>query len=322
MAIVDSDTIVRILSVQPAPGDNVYLLLTVYPQSNPSETAGQILLADARGARKPTMILSASDPLMNIWSSPTGNIWSGSAAGYVWTSTPLAFTAPPTESPMVNSPDPLYQFGVTRLPKQKSDGTYPNITCLFGFSDTEVYAGTFSGAIYHWDGSAWTEMPTDAEATISEIHGTSTHNLFASGDDLTILKRTSEAWKRVRIQGTDDDWSFLTGLRVRSEANVYACDIHGRIYKGNEEGFGIAYTREQGWYGVAILGADLFLASNPGGAWRLDHSGPTSVKANFNALDIYEAAGSLFFIEAEQHPRPSIIVYNPNDPKPWSRVAY
>ncbi len=315
-----NSNIVRILSVMPHEQD-IYFLVTDYPESDPLAATGRIHRATiARGGGR-RLVLSVGDSLGALWTSPEGSVWTGSVSGNLWTTARLMFPAPLSRPVSTITPEEDHQWAATTLPKLRAKGYPPNITCLYGFSDENVFAGTFSGSIYHWDGEAFTEMEFPGESGIIEMHGTSRNSLFAACDNRMILHFNGKRWTPVPMPREVPDFSVISGIRAINPHRVYACDIHGRIYRGTKDGFEVISATKEKWYGIALLENRVLLASTSG-AWELTNDVPVSIRSNFSALDVCEASPALFFIEEEQQPRPCWYEYNPTLKPEWGRRKF
>lgn len=73
--------------------------------------------------------------------------------------------------------------------------TSNSFNAVWAQSPDSVYVAGDGGAIFHWDGSSWTEMETPTERPLFGIHGSSSTNIWAVGGD--------------SYQSTNDDRSVI-----------------------------------------------------------------------------------------------------------------
>ena len=63
------------------------------------------------------------------------------------------------------------------------------IRALWGYSGKDVYAAGDLGYLYHFDGSAWTLVPTGVRKNFLKLWGASAAQLILAGEDGTIIRR-------------------------------------------------------------------------------------------------------------------------------------
>jgi hypothetical protein len=312
----------RILGAQAAP-EGLLLLTVLYDQSDAINPAGQVYLTPLRTTGDVDLVLSANEGLSALWVSPAGHAWVGGDDGEVWTTAPAAFRPPRSPELDFDAPDPRFTWAVTTLPDLEAHGRPPSISSVWGTGDDSVFAATAEGAIYHWDGVAWTEMATGVASQLVELHGSAPDDVFCVGHDAVILHYAGSAWTRVPPTEGLDPWAVLTGVRSAGPHRAVITEVQGRILDGDRGGFRIAAQADRSWHGVALFRDRWFLAANPGGAWELAASGLAPLKTNFGATDVFEVDDLLIFIEADQDDGPRCIVHDPADAKsPWRRRVF
>jgi hypothetical protein len=315
------DEINHVLAVQPSPA-GLYLLLTTYPQSDAMNPDGQIYLTGEERGGSTDLLLSVADPLSSLWTSPAGYAWAGSSAGTVWTNAPVRFPSPPAEPIPTEFGERRQAWSATTLPNLHGHTFPPDITSLYGFSDSDVYAGAANGSIYHWDGASWVEQLSGDESAINELHGTSSNDVWAAGHDALCLHFDGQRWNRVPVPAEIEEYAVLSGVRAIQPGLVYVCETGGAILAGGATGLAIAGRSENQWFGVAHFQSRIILASAPGGSSEFRDGQLQTLKSSFDATDVYEAGRSLFFIEEEQKPRPCVIEYRPSANPQWGRRSY
>jgi len=68
-----------------------------------------------------------------------------------------------------------------------SSSTHSVLYSIWGSSSSDVFAVGSSGAILHYDGSAWSAMNSGTEESFNGVWGSSSSDVFAVGSDGTIL---------------------------------------------------------------------------------------------------------------------------------------
>ena len=98
-----------------------------------------------------------------------------------------------------------------------------------GFQVGETSSGDFTvaGAIWRYDGTAWTPMTLPSTAVLNEIWGTSPTDVFAVGEDGVVLHFDGNAWTV-----TTPTKNALLGVWGTSPGDVFATGMGGTILHG------------------------------------------------------------------------------------------
>ena len=81
-----------------------------------------------------------------------------------------------------------------------NSGARKDLLCIWGNSATNIYAVGDESSILHYDGSAWILMSSDRTSNLYSIAGTADNNIFAVGTEGTILRYDEQ------YMGFDDEW--------------------------------------------------------------------------------------------------------------------
>lgn len=98
---------------------------------------------------------------------------------------------------------------------------------IWGSGPSDVTAVGTRGAILHFDGESWSEMPSGVEETLQGVHGSGPENIWAVGERGTILRYDGKSWSRAE-SGTS---AFLSSVWCRSEKEAYAVGQGGTLLR-------------------------------------------------------------------------------------------
>ncbi|SAK77884.1 hypothetical protein AWB76_05172 [Caballeronia temeraria] len=308
-------------------GDELYLLFIDYEEGDIASATGDVftLPADQPVGAVPQRVLETNDSLRCLWASPQGSVWTGSADGTVATTARVTWP-PPAGAVSYRTEGGSPAWSATDLPVLRSTRLPPNLTVLWGNSDDDVFAGTYGGHIYHWDGRAWVQQhegPGNGERTIRAFAG-SPGDVYAVGAMQTLLHFDGATWRPLSVPGPVDPSESLTGI-CRFEGQDMLIAASGeleRLVQGTAAG---GFT-EFGRYEVPLLGMDrlkdriLFAAEE--GAAELIGRDVQMIRTTFAAVTIWIAGDRAYFVPPDQPP-PSVVEYAPyTDSWPWTILEF
>ena len=301
--------------------DAIYLIQTSYWESDAMNAVGQLVKSGYGIDGKVTCVLNTSDALSPLWCSPEADLWIGSAWGNVWTTANIE--VPPLDLGDITytEVDPGFHWTVSKLPVAEGIKYSPNVTALWGTANSNVIAGTFEGAIYHWNGRAWVQTLRGNRECINKIHGSSSTDVYAVGEKGAIFHYDGTAWTRLPYPEGAGQNDGLTGVRSIGPEEAFICGRSGRVLHGNRNGFEILATAPAPLYGIAYFHSQLYLAAGNGGVWQLVGSQPKQIKDTFKSVGVFEVGPELVFVEPVQA-TPSYILHNPDASRPWVRITY
>jgi hypothetical protein len=312
---VESGQIRHIIAAQPR-DDGIYMVLTMYWESDPAAAVGQVISMSWEREGDFNCALNTNDSLNPLWASPAGNLWVGSANGNIWTTAPVGWRTPPEFDVDFTIEEPSLPWLVTTLPPPSGRKFPPNLTAIWGSADDDVHVGTFSGAIYHFDGKAWAQSSSEVSTCLHEIHGSARDHVFCVGEEGVVLHFDGRAWRRVPFPGDAGSREGLTGVRVMGEKDILICSRSGKLLHGSHHGLEILLDHAGSFYGVGHFKGRNFLAAGNGGVWELIGNRLVQLKDNFGAVGVFEARELLCFVEPTQNPA-ALIEYDPREPDPW-----
>lgn len=272
-----------------------------------------------------TDLLRTDDELRALWCSTSGTIWVGSANGVVATTAAIG--------PASSARFSYYgrcgsaPWSVASLPPivttGPGNGLPPNIETLWGRSDRDVFAATYRGHLFHWDGSTWSQVHDGASTdsnNLSSFAAPTERDLYATGSRGTLLHSSDgRAWRRVALPAA-----------VATESLIGVCAVPGgevlvttygndgcRLLRGSHRGLVEVGTTELELVRMLALG-DRILFSTPGGVAELIDGVVTMIKTNFQTSTGFAAADRVYFLEPEPK-QLGYIEHNPARPAPWYR---
>jgi hypothetical protein len=307
--------------------DGLYLLRIDYEEGDIASAIGHVFWSDGLGRKGEvlTQVLATNDPLRTLWGSPTQSLWVAGASGSVGTTAPVRWP-PPTAGVDFLTLGDSPKWTATDLPRVRATGLRPNVTALWGTEDSDVYAGTYGGHIYRWDGINWAQVfegPGGGEGTIRAFGG-SMGDVYALGLDSTILHFDGTGWTRLQVPGPPNGHEGFNGLVQTPEGAVLISGSgeSGRLLHGSAAGG----LEEFGRYPIHLIDLVAFderiLFATGNGVAELFGRDVNMVKSTFMTSTASAGKGRVFFIEPAQE-RPCYIRYDPRIADlPWARIAY
>lgn len=306
-----------------APGaEGIYMVQTSYWETDALGAVGQVIRNGWDRGSRFDCVLNTNDPLGPLWSSPERSLWVGSAKGTIFTTAPVSFPPHRNADLRFDVLDRSKTWAVASLPDLRSAGYAPNVTAIWGTSDSDLHAATFQGSVYHWDGSSWQELATGVRSGLNHLHGTARDDVYCVGEQGVVLHFDGRRWSRLPYPGDGGQSDGLTGVRAIAPDEVFICGRAGTILHGSRHGLEILSISRMSFYGIAYFRGRLLLAAGDAGVWELQGNAVAPVKENFGAVGVFEADKHILFVEPSQEPRPRVIDYEPDDPVPWVRRAF
>ncbi len=105
--------------------------------------------------------------------------------------------------------------GVATVTPLASAPTTDALISVWGSSPTDYFAGTNNGAMFHFNGTAWSPMTVATQGSISGIWGTGPSEVFALTSDGEIGKFNGTTWSRVKLADPDLQFKAIHGTPTR-----------------------------------------------------------------------------------------------------------
>ncbi len=302
--------------------DQVWFLELSAEAGDASRAVGSVYTRPRAGSGGdvPAQVLASNDSPSVLWASPTGSVWVGSSSGHVATTAEVTWEA--TTRARYISKDDEAPWTATSLPPVRATGLPANVTALWGSSDHQVFAGTYGGDIFQWDGRAFTqayEGPGRGQASIRAFGG-GADDVFAAAADGVLLHFDGAGWRRVPVPDGPHGVEHLTGVAALPDGSVVisASGSQGRLLRGTAGGL-VELTRTPiPLIDLVAIGDRLLMATGDGVAeWQAGAVG--MIKSNFLTATAWPGRGRVFFIEPAQQV-PAYIEFDPgNAARPWFR---
>lgn len=188
---------------------------------------------------------------------------------------------------------------ITSWQLQESPLNWGRLRSVWGSSPSDVYATGDTGTILHYDGTAWTSMPSGTVSDLNGLWGSSPSDVYAVGGSGTVLHYDGAAW-RAMASGTT---AGITGIWGASWSSVFCVLSTGAVLHHD----GLAWSSIYGGPGYrlnAVWGSsssDVFAVGDGGGIVHFDGTSWTPMTSGTDAClkgvwgasptDVY-AAGS------------------------------
>jgi hypothetical protein len=132
----------------------------------------------------------------------------------------------------------------TKIWITQSSGTANNLTGVWGFSPTNIYAVGASGTILNWNGSSWSAQTSGTAANFLGVQGPDSGHVYAWADDSTLhVSHDGSTWTSL---GTP--FSFTPhGLFATTSSDMWITFNGSRFrYSSND---GVSFGLDQGNFG-------------------------------------------------------------------------
>jgi hypothetical protein len=103
---------------------------------------------------------------------------------------------------------------IAGLPKQVT------FSAVWSSAPTDVWVAGEAGTLLHWNGSAWSLVPSGTESGLRALAGTSAKDVWAAGLDGTLLHFDGASWSATQKNGSP--WSPATGPNQRPIYALFA----------------------------------------------------------------------------------------------------
>lgn len=307
--------------------EGLYLLRIDYEEGDIADAIGHVFWSNGRREQGEvlTQVLATNDTLRTMWASPSGALWVASSNGSVGTTASVQWPAPASGADYLTlGPSP--KWSVTDLPRIRATRLPPNVTALWGTGDSDVYAGTYGGHIYRWDGTTWSQVfdgPGGGNGTIQAFGGTP-NDVYAVGKEGTILHFDGATWRRLRAPDPPNGHELITGVLPMPDGGVLISSSgdRGRLLHGSASGG----LEEFGRYPIHLIDmaplSDRILFATGDGVAELIGREVRVIKSSFKTASMSAGKGRIFFIEPAQE-QPQFVEYDPSkSDAPWWRMQY
>ena len=126
-----------------------------------------------------------------------------------------------------------YYYGPILYPPMNT-GTDAHINAIRGLSESDIFAVGQNGTILHYDGSSWSSMASGTTQSLNGVFIYDSDDVYAVGDNGTILHYDGSAWSSM-TSGTTQNLNAVSGYHYSSYWGVRAVGDNGTIlyYYGN-----------------------------------------------------------------------------------------
>jgi|CZKU01.1.fsa_nt_gi hypothetical protein len=302
---------------EPNDGEQAFFgVMTIYWETDALNAKGQVwrFHVEADGSVEPECSLNTNDNLNTLWCSPEKNLWVGSELGRVWTTANTQWDPSKIQGLDWEGMDPNRTWVAGELPRRANGGSYA-VTAIWGSSNRDVYVGTFTGLIFHWDGAQWNISHGENKKPISRMHGTGPTDIWVVGREGLVLHFDGRQWHPVSLPEDASARVTLTGVWVSPE-EVYMCSTGGAIFHGSRHGLERVGDYDHSFYGIVEFKGQMFLAAGDSGVAALKGNRLKIVRDTFASTGVYRLTTRLAFVKPIQD-EPTIVIHDPGNTSPW-----
>lgn len=165
------------------------------------------------------------------------------------------------------------------------------LNAVWGSGPKDVWAVGLSGAIRHYDGTAWQVVASGVTTKLTSVHGTSDKNIFAVGAGGTVLRYDGTAWRSPPYLTPYE----LTRVRCASATDCLAVGELATVAHWNGTAWSVVKTT--GIYGtisgLVELGPSSYLLSgySVGGPYSYRYDGKTFTEVATDGVELTDVAG-------------------------------
>ncbi|MBZ9708667.1 hypothetical protein LB543_18265 [Mesorhizobium sp. ESP7-2] len=162
------------------------------------------------------------------------------------------------------------------------------LTCIWGLSDTEVYAAGDEGVVYRWNGTAWSAFSPPLGGVIFSIRGVSGRDLYACGTN-GLLWHFDGSWTRIQLPTNQR----LLGLLALTASDILVCGAGGVLFRGSDINWNDVSQPGHDFHSLADYRGAIYLAGGSEGVFRFDGTAITNVKNTITSYRLVSNASYL-----------------------------
>lgn len=246
------------------------ILVINYPKLDPASAGGYIYQRKAGTDERSTHTLATNDTLRTLWSSPSGDVWTSSTLGRVWTTADVPWEIDDAGDGLdFDVPEGKLNWRYIQLPRQERDGGVPNTQEIWGTSSDNVFVGSFSGIIYHWNGKIWSQHDWGLGGAIGRFAGTSPKNVYACGYNSSILHFDGNKWQILCDPDSTLKNEIFTGITFGKNGDPFICSMSGRLLQGTKNVFSVVGQYRTPFIDMLKIGDRLLFAATDHGVLEL-----------------------------------------------------
>lgn len=219
-------------------------------------------VADRQAPNVQTELLDVQVWLTSIWRSQTGLLYVTDAEGSVR----------------------LYNGARWLL----SPASPQALTCIWGLSDSDIYAAGDEGVVYHWDGSAWSGFSPPLGDVIFSVRGVSSRNLYACGAN-GLLWHFDGTWTQIQLPTNQR----LLGLLTLAADDTLVCGAGGVLFRGAGANWSDVSQPGHDFHSLAHYRKEIYLAGGGEGVFRFDGIAVANIKSTITSYRLASNANYL-----------------------------
>ncbi|WFP75854.1 hypothetical protein [Mesorhizobium sp. WSM4906] len=219
-------------------------------------------VADRQTPNVQTELLDVQVWLTSIWRSQTGLLYVTDADGSVRIYDGVGWTPSPA------SPQAL--------------------TCIWGLSDSDVYAAGDEGVVYRWNGAAWSSFSPPLGDVIFCVRGVSSRNLYACGAN-GLLWHFDGIWTQIQLPTNQR----LLGLLTLAANDALVCGAGGVLFRGADANWNDVSQPGHDFHSLADYRREIYLAGGGEGVFHFDGAAVANIKSTITSYRLVSNANYL-----------------------------
>ncbi|HUP11947.1 MAG TPA: hypothetical protein VM187_07045 [Niastella sp.] len=313
----------------PTPKSAIFLLIE---DDGSLDNRGQLMLDDFSGADLVSKrVFYNGDSIYDVWLSPAGEIWVCSSYGNIYTTADVNFPESPVKSRFSLDHDDIRNSGYNW--KMYTLDAVQNGCSIWSPDGLNVFVGTYSGHVYLWNGTSWTQQETPTSKNdgkyITDLAGSSANHVFAIGNHSRALHHyNGKTWKPTAYNDKTHGRLAATGLLQHPDGYCYLACEGGRVWKTRDgQQFDlVAENPELDFSSMAFVLDQLILAAGDKGVYAYKDGKLESLRNTFAPQRVSGHGNQAVFIrpniETEEMITLAYAVYSDSPDKPWRGYSF
>jgi hypothetical protein len=291
------------------------------------DNPGQLMLDDfSTDELQSKRVFYNFDSIYDVWVSPAGEIWLCSSYGNIYTTADVNFPESPVKSRFSLDHDDVRNSGYNW--KMYTLDAVQNGISIWSPDGGNMFVGTYSGHVYLWDGTTWTQQETPTSQKegkyITHFAGTAANNVFAIGNHSRELHHyDGKTWEPTAYDVNKHGRLAARGLLQHPDGYCYLACEGGRVWKtrDGQQFDQVAENPELNIRSMAYAHDQIIVAAGDKGVFTIQDGQLVNIRNTFGAQSVTGNGNQAVFIRPEKETADMITVayavYSDSPDRPW-----